>query len=148
MNNKIEKTIELNAPLTKVWDALTDYRKFGQWFRVNIEKPFEIGKLSRGQLTFPGYEHVTWQAIIQKIEPQHYFSFTWHPFAVEPSRDYSTETPTLVEFKLEEIANGTLLTVIESGFDKLPKDRYTEAFRMNEAGWNTQLNNIKTYVSH
>ncbi|WED42418.1 SRPBCC family protein [Legionella cardiaca] len=148
MNNTIEKSIELKAPLNKVWDALTDYRKFGQWFRVNVETPFIEGKIAHGSITYPGYEHIIWQVVIQKLEPQHYFSFTWHPFAVDMERDYSNETPTLVEFRLQEISKGTLLTVTESGFEKLPKDRFMEAFRMNNEGWDEQLKNISNYVSN
>src|SRR5688500_18790237 len=100
MNDHIEKTIDLKAPVSRVWKALTDYREFGAWFRVKLEGPFVPGKASGGQITYPGYEHVRMQVIVQKIEPERLFSFTWHPYAVEPGIDYSKETPTLVEFTL------------------------------------------------
>lgn len=147
MKTTIEKSIILNASISKVWNALTDYRKFGEWFQVNIEEPFVEGKAAHGQITYPGYEHVKWNAVIKKLDPEHYFAFTWHPYAVDVNKDYTNETPTLVEFKLQELSDGTLLTVIESGFDKLPKDRYAEAFRMNESGWGEQIKNIEHYVS-
>src|SRR5882672_7151382 len=115
MTDRIEKTIELNAPVSRVWRALTDHREFGTWFRT---------------------------------EPERLFSFTWHPYAVDPSQDYSDETPTLVEFTLEPTATGTLLRVVESGFDKLPAHRRDEAFRMNEGGWAIQLTNIAEYLVH
>src|SRR5262245_5402079 len=120
MNDRIEKRIELAAPVSRVWRALTDYREFGEWFRVKLESPFIVGQVSRGQITYPGFEHVKWQATVQKMEPERLFSFTWHPYAVDPKVDYSQEPPTLVEFRLEKIAGGTLLTVTESGFDKIP----------------------------
>src|SRR5690348_3387950 len=132
MQDRIEKRIELRAPVSRVWQALTDYRQFGEWFGVNLEGPFVVGKTARGQITYPGYEHVTLEATVQKIEPEQFFSYTWHPYAIEPNVNYSTETPTLVEFKLEETAKGTLLTVTESGFDKIPANRRAEAFRKNE----------------
>src|SRR5271170_212528 len=109
MSDRIEKTIELEAPVSRVWKALTDHEEFGKWFKVKLEGPFVPGKVARGQITHPGYEHVTWQAVVQKMEPERVFSFTWHPYAVDPKQDYSGETPTLVEFKLEKIASGTLL---------------------------------------
>jgi uncharacterized protein YndB with AHSA1/START domain len=146
MNDHIEKTIDLKAPVSRVWKALTDYREFGAWFRIKLEGPFVAGNASAGQITYPGYEHVRMQVIVQKIEPERLFSFTWHPYAVEPGVDYSNETPTLVEFTLEPTSTGTLLRVVESGFDKIPKHRRDEAFRMNEGGWEEQMRNIARHV--
>ena len=146
MSDRIEKRIELKAPVARVWRALTDYREFGEWFRVKLEGPFVPGQIVRGQITYPGYEHVTWQAVVQKMEHEKIFSFTWHPYAVDPKVDYKLEQPTLVEFKLEKIPGGTLLLVTESGFDKIPSHRRAEAFRMNDGGWSTQLKNIERHV--
>jgi uncharacterized protein YndB with AHSA1/START domain len=147
VENRIEKRIELKAPVARVWRALTDYREFGEWFRVKLEGPFVAGQVSRGHITYPGYEHVKWEAVVQKIEPERLFSFTWHPYAVDPNVDYSKETPTLVEFRLEKTANGTLLTLTESGFDRIPSHRRLEAFRMNEGGWAEQIKNVESYVA-
>jgi uncharacterized protein YndB with AHSA1/START domain len=145
MTDRIEKTVELKAPVARVWRALTDHREFGSWFRVRLDGPFVAGQVSRGQITYPGYEHVRWEATVQKMEPERLFSFTWHPYAVDP-RDYSDEPPTLVEFTLEPIAGGTLLRVVESGFDKIPEKRRFEAFRMNEGGWSEQMKNVARHV--
>jgi uncharacterized protein YndB with AHSA1/START domain len=147
MSDKIEKRIELAAPVSRVWRALTDYREFGEWFRVKIDGPFVPGQVSRGQLTFPGYEHIKWEATVQKMEPEKLFSYTWHPYAVDPNIEYSKEPPTLVEFRLEKTATGTLLTVTESGFDKIPAARRDEALRKNDAGWTQQLQSIEKYVT-
>jgi uncharacterized protein YndB with AHSA1/START domain len=147
MNDRIEKRMELKAPVSRVWRALTDYREFGQWFRVNLEGPFVQGQVSRGNITYPGYEHLKWEAVVQKIEPERLFSFTWHPYAVDPKIDYSKEPSTLVEFHLEKTMNGTLLVLTESGFDKIPSSRRLEAFRMNEGGWTEQMKNIESYVA-
>jgi uncharacterized protein YndB with AHSA1/START domain len=146
-DNRIEKHIEIKAPVSRVWRALTDYREFGEWFRVKLESPFVPGQLSQGYITYPGYEHLKLEAIVQKLEPEQLFSFTWHPYAIDPKIDYSHEPPTLVEFKLEKIATGTLLTVTESGFEKLPADRRLEAFRMNDGGWAQQVKNIESHVT-
>ena len=113
--NRITKRIEIAAPISRVWRALTDYREFGEWFRVKLEGPFVPGEQSRGMITWPGYEHVVWKAVVQRMEPESLFSFTW-----EPEIGYRTETPNLVEFRLEKTETGTLLTVTESGFDNIP----------------------------
>jgi uncharacterized protein YndB with AHSA1/START domain len=147
MSDRIEKRIELKAPVARVWHALTDYREFGEWFRVKLSGPFVPGQVSRGHITYPGYEHLQWEIVVQKMEQERLFSFTWHPYAVDPNVDYSNETPTLVEFRLEETAHGTLLLLTESGFDKIPNDRRLEAFRMNDGGWTEQMKNIDTYVA-
>jgi uncharacterized protein YndB with AHSA1/START domain len=147
MNDRIEKRIELKVPVSRVWEALTDHREFGEWFRVRLEGPFVPGQVSRGQITYPGYEHVIWRATVQKMEHERLFSFTWHPYAIDPNVDYSQEQPTLVEFKLESTPGGTLLLLTESGFDKIPADRRAEAFRMNEGGWAAQLLNIERHVA-
>lgn len=147
MNDRIEKRIELKAPVSRVWRALTDYREFGAWFRVKLDGPFVPGQVSRGQITYPGYEHLKWEAVVQKMEPERLFSFTWHPYAVDPKADYSQEPPTLVEFRLEKTASGTLLSLTESGFDKIPANRRLEAFRRNDGGWTEQMKNIDSYVT-
>jgi uncharacterized protein YndB with AHSA1/START domain len=147
VNNQIEKRIELKAPVSRVWRALTDYREFGQWFRVKLDGPFVPGQIVRGQITYPGYEHVKWEAVVQKMEPERLFSFTWHPYAVDSKIDYSKETPTLVEFRLEKTLKGTLLRLTESGFDKIPSDRRLEAFRRNDGGWTEQIKNIENHVA-
>lgn len=147
MNDRIEKRIELKAPVARVWRALTDYREFGEWFRVKLDGPFEPGKVSRGHITCPGYEHLRWEAVVQKMEPERLFSFTWHPYAVDPAIDYSKETATLVEFRLEKTTSGTLLLLTESGFENIPSDRRLEAFRMNDGGWTEQMKNMESYVA-
>jgi uncharacterized protein YndB with AHSA1/START domain len=145
--NRIEKSITLNAPIARVWRALTDYKEFGEWFRVSLEGPFVPGERTRGRLTYPGYEHVVMDVVVQKMEPERLFSFHWHPYAVDPKVDYSKETPTLVEFKLEKSGEGTLLRVVESGFDSIPAIRRDEAFKMNDGGWTKQIKNLEAYVT-
>jgi uncharacterized protein YndB with AHSA1/START domain len=147
MESRIEKKIELKAPPARVWRALTDYREFGEWFRVKLDGPFIPGKTSTGHITWPGYEHLKWEAVVQDMEPEQYFSFTWHPYAVDPNVDYSIETPTLVEFRLEKTTDGTLLMVTESGFEDIPSERRQEAFLRNDNGWAQQIKNIETYVA-
>jgi uncharacterized protein YndB with AHSA1/START domain len=90
MSNSIEKKIEIKAPISRVWRVLTDHREFGEWFRVKLDGPFVPGQVSRGQITYPGYEHLKWEATVQKMEPERLFSFTWHPYAIDPEVDYSS----------------------------------------------------------
>ena len=147
MNDRIEKSIELKAPLSRVWRALTDHREFGEWFQVKLDGPFVPGKISSGHVTYPGYEHIEFELVTQKIEPQRLLAFNWHPYAIDPNVDYSNEPSTLVEFRLEPKDKGTLLYLTESGFDALPKDRRFEAFRKNEEGWIEQMKNIEEYLA-
>ena len=146
MDDRIQKVVELDAPISRVWRALTDYQEFGTWFRVRLEGPFVPGQVSRGHITYPGYEHLRWEAVVQAMEPERLFSFTWHPYAVDPNQDYSGEPSTLVEFTLEPTATGTRLRIVESGFDKLPEWRRSDALRMNDRGWTTQSDNIARHV--
>jgi uncharacterized protein YndB with AHSA1/START domain len=147
MESRIEKRVALQAPVARVWRALTDSREFGQWFRVKLDGPFVPGPVSRGHIAYPGYEHLKWEAVVEKMEPERLFCFTWHPYAVELQKDYSTEPPTLVEFGLEKTPTGTLLRVTESGFDKIPRERRVDALRMNDRGWVEQMKNIEAHVS-
>ena len=147
MADRIEKRIELKAPVARVWRALTDYREFGEWFLVKIDGRFVPGDVSRGHITHPGYEHLQWEAVVKAMEPERLFSFTWHPYAIDPKVDYSAEPQTLVEFRLEKTAEGTLLTVTESGFDRIPAGRRAEAFLRNDGGWAEQMKNIERHVA-
>ncbi|MGH6988051.1 MAG: SRPBCC family protein [Caulobacteraceae bacterium] len=147
MSDTFEKTVTLNAPIDRVWRALTDHRQFGDWFRVALEGPFLVGETSRGHITHPGYEHLKWEAKTTRMDELERFAFTWHPYAVDPDADYSAEPPTLVQFRLKREGEGTRLTVIESGFDALPADRRDLAFRMNEGGWTQQVENIRAFVN-
>ncbi len=146
MTNRIEKTIDLKATVDRVWRALTDYEEFGQWFGVKLEAPFRVGPPTHGHVTNKGYEHLVMEIVVQAIRPKSLFSYTWHPYAVDPKVDYSNETPTLVEFHLSPIADGARLVVIETGFDALPEHRKADALRMNDRGWAAQMQNIKAHV--
>src|SRR5450755_3010060 len=117
--DRIEKQIELKAPIARVWRALTNYQEFGEWFGVKLENPFVPGQVSRGKITYPGYEHLTMEITVQKMEHEHLFSYEWHPYAIDQDIDYSNEPMTLVEFRLVPAESGTRLIVTESGFDKI-----------------------------
>ncbi len=145
--DRIEKKVLLKAPRSRVWRAISDAEEFGTWFRMKLDGPFREGATTRGRVTYPGYEHVTAEFLVERIEPERRFAIRWHPYAIEPGVDYSAEPTTLVEFLLEEAPGGTLLTVAESGFDRLPAGRRAEAFRMNEGGWAEQLRNIERHVT-
>ena len=145
--DRIEKTTLLRAPRARVWRALTDAEEFGTWFRVKLEGPFREGATVRGRITYPGYEHMTMEMLIVRMDAERLFSYRWHPYAASPDVDYSAEPTTLVEFRLEEATGGTRLTVVESGFDRIPSGRRAEAFRMNEGGWTEQMINIERHVS-
>lgn len=146
-DNRIEKRIELKASRTRVWKALTDHKEFGQWFGVKLDGPFEAGKTTAGKITYPGFEHIRWAVDVKTMDRERLFSFTWHPYAIDPAVDYSKEEPTLVEFRLESTpAGGTVVTITESGFEKIPANRRLEAFRMNKEGWAEQLKNIANHV--
>lgn len=145
--DRIEKRVSLRAPRSRVWRAIADAKEFGAWFGVKLEGPFVEGTTARGTITSPGYEHLTMEILVERIEPERYFAYRWHPYAIDAGVDYSSEPATLVEFRLEEAGEGTVLTIVESGFDRIPLARRAEAFRMNDGGWTAQAKNIERHVS-
>lgn len=148
MTDQIEKNIALQAPVSRVWQALTDYRQFGLWFGAEMDGPFIPGHTVHGKMgpSAGQYEGMAWSIDIKQVQPEMLFSFSWHPYAVDPARDYTAEPQTLVVFRLAPSSNGTLLTVTESGFDKLPADRRARAFDMNQGGWAGQMQNLARHV--
>ncbi|WP_347927481.1 SRPBCC family protein [Pseudomonas helvetica] len=147
-SDRIERKILLKAPRSTVWRALANAESFGKWFGVALEgKRFVAGERTQGQITYPGYEHLVWDVQVARVEPERVFAFRWHPYAVEPDMDYSSEPTTLVLFELEDMDGGTLLKVVESGFDNIPAERRLKAFRMNSRGWDEQMTNIETYLA-
>jgi uncharacterized protein YndB with AHSA1/START domain len=133
--DRIERQVLIRAPRSRVWRALTDPKEFGAWFGVEVHGVFAPGARVRGRITHKGYEHLTWDITIDRMEPERLFSWRWHPYAVEPGIDYSVEP------------GGTRLTVVESGFDDVPLARRAKAYRMNSEGWTIQTGAIERYVS-
>jgi uncharacterized protein YndB with AHSA1/START domain len=145
--DRIEKKVLLRAPRARVWRALTNAQEFGQWFGVRLNGSFAPGKEIEGPVTHKGYEHIIWKVTIEKMEPERLFSWRWHPAAVEPGQDYTPEpNSTLVVFQLEEVEGGTLLTVVESGFDRLTPANQAAIYRKNDEGWTAQMEFIRKYV--
>ncbi len=145
MTDYIKQSIDISAPVERVYRALTDHAEFGQWFGAQFGAPFECGKFARGVVRFRGNEIPIAFRIVAMDSPD-FFSFTWHPYAVEKEVDYDDEIPTFVEFRLKAADGGTHLTVTESGFDALPEARKAEAFRMNNGGWEAQARNLKNHA--
>jgi uncharacterized protein YndB with AHSA1/START domain len=147
--DRIERSAVVKAPRQRVWRAISNAEEFGTWFGVNLKgQTFSPGQLVRGPITIAGYEHVIWEVRIERIEPPNLLSYRWHPYAIDPKVDYTKEEPTLVTFTLTDApGNATLLTLVESGFDKVPPERRQEAFRMNSRGWSTQMDNIGRHVA-
>ena len=167
VSDRIEKRVTLRAPVSTVWQAITDARKFSAWFGVSLQGDFAVGKEIRGsfggeinetaiqefqkkagippsRIRMPEKNAVF--CTVERIEPEHYFSFRWIPYGIDAEADPKNEPTTLVEFRLEKAAEGTLLTIVESGFDRVPAHRRERAFRMNDGGWAAQAENIKKHV--
>jgi len=155
--DRIEKKILLRAPRKRVWRALADTTEFGAWFGVKFDAPFAPGATLRGAIVGTKvnaevakaqkqYQDLPFEILIERIEPERLFSFRWHPNAVERGVDYSAEPTTLIEFVLEEVAGGVLLTVTESGFDGIPLARRAKAFTANEQGWGIVVKLIEEYL--
>jgi uncharacterized protein YndB with AHSA1/START domain len=141
--DRIERKILLKAPRARIWRALSNAEEFGNWFGVALQgKSFKAGQRVQGHVTYPGYEHVIFDVLIERMEPETLLSWRWHPAAVDPAVDYSHEPTTLVEFELQDTRDGTLLSISESGFDQVPTARRAEAFRLNSGGWDGQMNHI------
>ncbi len=147
MADQIVKEVALNAPISRVWRALSDHEEFGEWFRVRLDGPFVPGAISTGQMTYPSYEHMPWLATVERMEPERLLSFRWHDFDEESGVDIAEQPTTHVEFRLEPSANGTLLIITETGFDALPDHRRIEAMRSNTEGWNIQAENLASHVA-
>lgn len=145
--DRIEKHFHVAAPRARVWRAIADSNEFGAWFGMAFDQPFVPGTTVIGRITIKGYEHVKGEMRIEAIEPEGYFAYSWHPYAIDATRDYSAEPMTLVEFRLAEAEGGTAVTIVESGFDRLPASRRAEAFRMNEGGWTGQSKNLAAHVA-
>jgi uncharacterized protein YndB with AHSA1/START domain len=145
--DRIERKILLKAPRSKVWRALSNAEEFGGWFGVALKgRAFVAGQRVRGQITYPGYEHVVFDVLIERMEPERLLSWRWHPGAIDPAVDYSPEPTTLVEFTLQDVEGGTLLSLVESGFGAIPASRRLAAFRGNSGGWDKQMLNIEKHV--
>jgi len=146
--DRIERKILLKAPRSRVWRALSDANEFGEWFGVNFTgKTFVAGKHLQGKITYPGYEHLVMEVLIERVVPERLLSWRWHPAAIDSSVDYSKEPTTLVVFELEDSTGGILLTVAESGFDKIPQTRRASVLRLNTTGWEEQMKNIEKHVA-
>ena len=145
--DRIEKTIVLRASRSVVWHALTTTEQFGTWFGARLNGTFVPGSRVSGPITTPGYDHLKMEIVIDRVEPERAMAYRWHPYAIDPNVDYSGEPTTLCEFTLEEVAEGTRLTVVESGFDRIPAERRDLAFRMNDGGWAAQLTNLERYLA-
>lgn len=146
--DRIERQILLKAPRARVWRALADAGEFGRWFGVAFEgKAFVPGQPIQGRITHPGYEHLVFNLEVERVDPERLISFRWHPYAIDPDFDYSREPSTLIVFEIKEVPDGTLLSLVESGFDQLPPSRREEAFRMNSGGWEQQMKNIERHVA-
>jgi uncharacterized protein YndB with AHSA1/START domain len=159
ITDRIEKQVLLRAPRRRVWQALTDAEEFGRWFGMKFDGPFTPGALRRGVIVptkvdaevakaQKQYEGMPFEITIDRIEPERVFAFRWHPFAIEPGVDYSGEPTTLIVFALEEVTNGTKLTVTESGFDQIPLARRAKAFTANEQGWTMVMGLIEKHLAH
>jgi uncharacterized protein YndB with AHSA1/START domain len=157
--DRIEKRLVLRAPRDRVWRALTDSSEFGKWFGMKLDGQFVPGAHVRGVIVPTTvddsvaaaqreYEGFPVEIIIEKIEPKQLFSFRWHPYAVERNVDYTAEPTTLVEFVLEDAPGGIMLTVLESGFERIPLARRAKAFTANEQGWTMVVTLIEKYVAN
>jgi uncharacterized protein YndB with AHSA1/START domain len=146
--DRIERSIEIDAPRSRVWRAIANAEEYGKWFGANLQgQTFAPGRRVRGPITIAGYEHILFDVIVERVEPETLLSYRWHPYAVDSSADYSKEERTLVTFTLKDAGTGTLLTVVESGFDRVPPGRRLEAFRMNSRGWQAQMDNLQRHVA-
>ena len=148
MTDRIEKQILIRAPRARVWRALVDKTEFGAWFKVNFPPgAFTPGEKVSGKITYPGYEHLDMDVEVVEVVSERRLSYRWLPGMPEPGVDYKSEPMTLVTFTLEDAPDGTLLTLVESGFDQLPLQRREKVFRENEGGWAEQMTSIERHVT-
>lgn len=144
--DRIEKVVDLAAPVARVWRAITNHREFGQWFRVRLDGPFKVGATTTGNITFPGYEHVKWVSVTEQMDHERVFAFSWPPSAVDPDTEYGPDAKVRVEFRLEPTESGTRMTITETGFQQFPEAKRLEVLRSNTEGWDIQAKNIADHV--
>lgn len=165
--DKIEKHVKLRAPVSRVWRAIADAQEFGRWFGFTLEGPFAPGKTMKGTFDLKINEAGLMELqtrlgipasrvkvpagsitlfTVERVDPERYFSFRWIPYSIDAEADLEHEPTTLVELSLEPTAEGTSLTIVESGFDRVPASRRARAFAMNEGGWASQADNLRKYV--
>ena len=145
--DKIEKVVDLAAPVSRVWRALTDHEEFGQWFGVRLDSPFKVGATTTGNITYPGHEDMKWESMTEQMEHERLFAFSWPPSAVDPDTTYGDDAKVVVEFRLQPTENGTRLTITESGFLQFPESKRLEVLRSNKEGWDIQARNVAEHVA-
>ena len=157
-SDRIEKKILLRATRDRVWQAISDSRRFGTWFGVEFDGPFVEGEWLSGHIVPTKVDPevarlqepakgMKFSILVERIEPMERFSFRWHPFAIDPEYDYSKEPTTRVDFELRETDTGILLVITESGFDQIPITRRAQALGANDKGWTYQTRLIERYLA-
>lgn len=144
--DRIEKVVDLAAPVSRVWRALTDHREFGKWFRVRLDGAFEVGATTTGRITYPGHEDMEWVSVTERMDHERLFAFSWPPSAIDPDTEYDDEAKVMVEFHLQPTESGTRLTITESGFLQFPEAKRLEVLRSNREGWDIQARNVAAHV--
>lgn len=156
--DRIEKKVLLHAPLERVWRAIADSEEFGTWFGVAFDGPFVAGVHLSGRIVptrvdpevaklQQPHEGKRFEFYVEEIVPRRSISFRWHPYAIEPGVDYTKEPMTRIMFELEEVEGGVLLTISESGFDRIPLERRAKAFAANDGGWTKQTELVAEYLA-
>lgn len=159
ITDQLQKQVLLSSPLESVWQAVSDANNFGAWFGVEFEGPFIAGVDLKGRIVPTKVDpdvaklqepHTgkPFQILVEEVTPMIRFAFRWHPFAIDPNHDYSSEKKTLVSFDLAEVNGGTQLTITESGFDQLPVERRSQAYQANDGGWTHQSRLIARFLGH
>jgi len=146
--DRIEKVVELAAPVARVWRAIADHHEFGAWFRVRLDSAFAVGATTTGTMTYPGHEHVKWESVTEQIDHERLFAFSWPPSAVDPDTQYDEGAKVRVEFRLEPTEAGTRLTITETGFLQFPENKRLDVLRSNAEGWDIQATNVAAHVEH
>ena len=144
--DRIEKIVELAAPVSRVWRAITDHKEFGEWFRVRLDNPFKVGAATTGNITYPGYEDMKWVSVTEQMDHERLFAFSWPPSVIDPDTEYDRGAKVRVEFLLEPTERGTRLTITETGFQQFPEAKRLEVLRSNTEGWDIQAGNVAAHV--
>jgi uncharacterized protein YndB with AHSA1/START domain len=154
-SDRIQKTVTLRAPKGRVWRAISNPKDFGAWFGASLAGSFVPGTKVSGKITpttvdasvaaeQAPYAGMPIELLIERVEPDRLVQFRWHPYPVGPEE---AELTTQVSFQLEDDPEGVVLTITESGFERLPAPRSAEAYAGNERGWEKQTELIRKYVA-
>ena len=134
----VRRTIRIAAPIEKVWSAVTEPEHISRWFGKAVLEGAGVG--ARGSLTFPGYGAVPIR--IEALDEHRMVSYRWgnDDALGSPAAEMDEAHSTVFTFTLEPVADGTQLTVVETGFETTSDPAAN--LESHREGWDSELDKL------